>query len=345
MKNGYGFVYFRNFISLLVNTFFHICFNVFTRYKHSKYILHLGLGFFLISSFLYAQITSPQNSNKTIEHQISIRHDNDFLTFTDRYYSSGLFLKYSRLLKQGLFSSGQEQMSLALAQEIYTPSRTNTTNIVEMDRPYAGFLGLSVGWSYTKNVIGLETNLLVGIAGKASGSGDFHRWYHNALDVPSPPTWVYEIDNSFHVNLYGHYSHEWQLATGDFSVYFAVQPKFAVGTKDIYAYPELITYFGKRNTMSSSSAYNNFSSTDSELFFALRAGYKFIVHNAMLEGHLFGDHSPFLVKAKSNVFYAGFDLQHRDGQNEYWFGYQFNSAETNETQTHNYISLSYARNF
>ncbi|MGM5468899.1 lipid A deacylase LpxR family protein [Flavobacteriaceae bacterium LMO-SS05] len=302
----------------------------------------------LIFGSIYGQALGQESKSEPeheIRHQISFRHDNDFLTFTDRYYSSGLFLKYSRLLKRGLFSSGQEQVSLELAQEIYTPSRTNTSNMAEMDRPYAGFLGLTAGWTYTKNDTGLETNLLIGITGKTSGSGGFQRWYHQVINIPKSPTWAYEIDSSFHFNLYGQYSHEWQLATGDFSVYFAVQPKFALGTKDIYAYPELISYFGKRNTMSSSSAYNNLGSKDRELFFALRAGYRFIAHNAMLEGNLFGDHSPFLVKSKAKVFYAGFDLQHRNGQNEYWFGYRFNSAETATTQSHKYIILSYARNF
>jgi hypothetical protein len=312
---------------------------------YSKYIFYIGFVYILNSLALYGQTISEPNSDKLIKHQISFRHDNDFLTFSDRYYSSGLFLSYGKRLEHGIFNSGHEQLIFSLTQEIYTPSNTKTKNIVEMDRPYAGFLGLNVGWSHSKSNNNWEADLLVGIAGKASGAGDFHRWYHNALEVPSPPTWLYEIGNSIHFNLYGHYTHEWQLAAGDFSVYFAVQPKFAIGTKDIYAHPELITYFGKRNIMNYTTAYNKIGSKDRELFFALRFGYRFIAHNAMLEGNLFGDNSPFVVKAKTNVFFVGFDLQHRYGQNEYSFGYRYNSGETRETQGHKYIILSYARNF
>jgi hypothetical protein len=103
-----------------------------------------------------------------------------------------LFLSYGKRLEPGIFNSGHEQLIFSLTQEIYTPSNTKTKNIVEMDRPYAGFLGLNVGWSHSKSNNNWEANLLVGIAGKASVARDFHRWYHNALEVPSPLTWLYE---------------------------------------------------------------------------------------------------------------------------------------------------------
>lgn len=305
----------------------------------------LGILILFNTTCFFGQGKNEENSNKIIKHQIAFRHDNDFLTFTDRYYSSGLFFSYTKWLEHGVFSSGHEQLSFLVQQEIYTPANTKTTNIVELDRPYVGFLGINIGWSYAKIKNGLETNFLIGIAGKASGAGDFHRWYHNALEVPSPLTWAYEIDNSFHFNLYGHYTHEWQLANGNFGVYMAVQPMLAVGTKDIYAQPELIGSFGKRNAISSSSAYNKIGDKNRELFFMLRTGYRFIAHNAMLEGNLLGDHSIFLVDPSNTIFYFGFDLKHRDGQNVYWFGYRFNSAESAETKSHKYIILSYARNF
>lgn len=294
---------------------------------------------------MHAQLNAESNSDKTFKHQIGLRHDNDFLVFTDRYYSSGLFLSYTKWLNQGIFKSGHEQLVFSLNQEIYTPSNTGTKNIVEMDRPYAGFMGLSFGWSYAKNRNDFEGSFLVGIAGKNSGAGSFHRWYHNALEVPKPPTWAYEIANSFHFNLYGFYSHEWQLVEGDFGVYTAIQSQFALGTKDIYGEPEVVTYFGKRTTMSKSSAYNKIGYENRELFFALRTSYRFVGHNAMLEGNLFGDNSVFVVEPKTIVFHIGFDLKYHNSQNDYWLGYRFNSKETSETKSHKYVILSYARSF
>lgn len=323
----------------------HSCFILFIRFIFKISGFYFVFAIILNSSLSYAQNTQEKKSEINLEHQIRFRHDNDFLTFTDRYYSSGLFLSYGKMLKHGFFNSGYEQIKFSLIQEIYTPSNTITKNIVEMDRPYGGFLGLNLGWSYSKQYNNFETDLLLGIAGKASGAGDFHRWYHNALEVPKSPTWVYEIDNSFHINLYFNYSHEWLLAKGDFGIYLGVQPQFAIGTKDMYTQPELIAHFGKRNTMHQSSAYKKIGVKDRELFFSIRTGCRIIAHNAMLEGNILGDESPFLVNPKANLLYGGVDLHYSNGKNEYWFGIRFNSAETLETKSHKYIILSYALNF
>ena len=328
-----------------MNQTIYICFPFFNRFGYCKRLFYFVFGAILNLGPLFGQVNSELNSNKIVKHQISLRHDNDFLVFTDRYYSSGIFLSYGKRLEEGIFNSGHEQLIFLLNQEIYTPSNASTTNIVEMDRPYAGFLGFTVGWSFAKNSNDLEVNFMSGIAGKNSGAGSFHRWYHNALEIPKPPSWAYEIDNSFHFNLYCRFSHEWRLAPGDFGVFLAIQPQFAVGTKDIYAQPELITYFGKRNTMDKSSAYHKIGSKDRELFFALRTGYRFVGHNAMLEGNLFGDNSSFVVNPKTVMFSAGFDFQYSNGHDDYWLGYRFNSEETKETNSHKYIILSYARSF
>jgi hypothetical protein len=280
-----------------------------------------------------------------VRNQIGLRHDNDFLTFTDKYYSSGLFLFYKRVIENVVFKTGQEQISLGLIQQIYTPSESNTTNLAEMDRPFAGYSEVQTGWSYIKNDLLLETHLSFGLVGKASGAGDFHKWYHNALAVPNPPTWAYELDNKFHANLYTTLIQEWQLAPNNFSVYFAVKSEFALGTKDVYAQPELLVHFGRRLNMSSSMAYNSLGSKENEVFFTLRAGYRYVGYNALLEGHISGDDSVFLVDPKNRFFYGGFDIKHRFGKDEYWLGYRFNSAETTQTKGHTYIILSYARSF
>jgi hypothetical protein len=294
-------------------------------------------------SILAQEATTLNHENLT--HRISLRHDNDFLTFTDRYYSSGLFLNYSRILTHGIFNSGEEQVTIGLAQEIYTPSRLKTSNLAEMDRPYAGYFEFNTSWSYAKNNHGFESQLSIGVAGKASGAGAFHRWYHNALDIPGPPSWAYEIKNKVHANLYLNYIKEWQLSPNNFSVYFGVLPKIAVGTKDIYAQPEMVAHFGRRQNLASSMAYNRIGTTDQEVFFSLRAGYRFVLHNAMLEGHVFGDDSVFLVAPNDRLFFGGFDIKHRSAQNDYWFGYRFNQAETQQTKAHSYIVLMYARSF
>ena len=310
----------------------------------SYYIL-LALVFLGVHNNLTGQ-SQVEQKDTLIKHQLRLHHDNDFFTLTDRYYSSGLSLTYTHLLKHGLLNGGNEQLTFSIGQEVHTPSDIQTTEITEQDRPYVGFLSLKAGWSYVKKNHGVDASILAGLAGNASGAGGFQRWYHNIFVISDPPVWVGEMENSLHANIYTSYRREWQLAPNPFSITLVAQPALAFGTKDIYAHTDLIAYFGRKNPLASSMAYHRIGSTQREIFFSLRAGYRYVGHNALLEGNFLGDTSSvLLVPANKEIIYAGFDVQHRFGKNQYWFGYRIQSAEAMTTESHKYVILSYARNF
>ena len=311
------------------------------RFKYFFFLASI-IGCTLIS---FGQNITKDISEKIIKHQIEFRHDNDFLVLTDRYYSSGIFLIYRKRLEKGLFSSQQEQLTFSIGQVALTPSDVKSKDFADLDRPYAGFLGLNSGWSFTKNNRGIDFNLLVGVAGKASGAGDFQRWYHNAIVIADPPVWFGEIENSVHMNLYMSYIYEWRLSPNPFSVHVAVKPQIAFGTKDIYIHPEVITYFGRRNALSESIAHNRIRASNREIFFSVSVGYRFIGQNGLLEGNALGDNSIYVVAPQKTVLYGGFDFLHRYGQNDYKLGYRINSAETAAAEAHKYIILSFARSF
>ena len=153
------------------------------------------------------------------------------------------------------------------------------------------------------------------------------------------------MENSLHVNLYTSYRREWQLVPNPFSITLVAQPLFAFGTKDVFAHTDLIAYFGRKNPLPSSIGYNRIGSTQREIFFSLRSGYRYVFHNVLLEGNALGNTSVLLVPANIEIIYLGFDVHHQFGKNEYWFGYRIQSAEANTTESHKYVMLSYARNF
>ncbi len=299
---------------------------------------------FGLSLTLYGQMESRIVSDSILHHQIRLQHDNDFFTLTDRYYSSGLYLTYTSKLKKGI-GKGQEQLSFTIGQEVYTPSDIITTNIEEQDRPYVGFMGLKTRWSSVKNKHGWDASLLLGIAGNNSGAGGFQRWYHKIFVVSDPPVWVEEMDNSLHANGYVCYLKEWTLAPNPFSITLAVQPSLAFGTRDQYAQANFIAYFGRRDPIVSTMAYQRIGNTRREIFFSLRAGYRYVGYNALLEGNALGDNSIFLISPNQEFVFGGFDVQHRFEKNEYWFGYRIQSPEAPGTKSHKYVILSYARNF
>jgi hypothetical protein len=299
----------------------------------------------VFSKPLYSQTEVQKLPGPGLLHQLSLLHDNDFFTLTDRYYSSGLFLSYTKHLNKGFLAPHREQITVTLGQEVYTPSDIITTDISEQDRPYVGFLGLKGGWSFATNTYGLETSILIGLAGNNSGSGGFQRWYHKVFVVSDPPVWVGEMNNSLHVNSYVNYRREWRLTPNPFSVTMAVQPSIAFGTRDVYAQSELIAYFGRKDPMATSMAYQRIGSRQRELFFSFRVGYRYVAYDALFEGNLLGDTSVLLLAPNENLYYAGFDVDHRFGQNEYRFGYRLLSAAAPSTEAHRYVTLSYARNF
>lgn len=290
-------------------------------------------------------LNAQESANNSVNHQLGIRHDNDFFVLTDRYYSFGLFLTYKHRLSKGFFGSENEQLNFRLGVEAFTPHNTETELIEEMDRPYAGYLGLNSGWSLTNPKNFLNVELELGLAGKSSGAGAFQRWYHNAVVVSDPQSWAAELSDSFHLNLYARYAREWQLAPNPFGVRFAVQPEVAFGSRDQYLQPEVVAYFGRRSNMNSSIAYNQIGSLEREIFFAFRFAYRWVGHNGLLEGNAFGDDSVYLVEPLESHYRVGFDFKHRFKKNDYVVSYRFHSDETSMTQTHHYLILSYARSF
>ena len=299
----------------------------------------------LIIGILHTSLFSQGGSErKSYKHLVELKHDNDFFTLTDRYYSSGLFLSYRTVLKKGVFG-GNEQLSLRLGQEVYTPSQTQSVNSELFDRPYVGYSGVLGHWSTAgKNTL-LNIGISVGIAGNNSGAGGFQRWYHRAIAIFDSPLWIDELNNTFHTNLYASYTKEWAWAPNPFGVRAALQPKIAVGSRDIFAETESIISFGRRNSIGESSAYNRLGQNDQEIYFVLRFAYRHVLYNGLIEGNLFGDSSGVLKEPETSLILLGFDFNFSIDRSVYKIGIRHNSKETPDADSHAYLELSYAFRF
>jgi len=315
-----------------------------------KNIVLLILCFTFISDALIAQ----EEISKAPKNQIEFQHDNDFITLTDRYYSSGLFLTYRRRLNRGIFPLNTEQptfnpiveqLSFQLIQQVFTPSDLDAIDINMLDRPYAGFTGLETTWSFAKNDWLIAPKILIGFTGPSSGAGQFQRWFHDNVIKFADPTWVHEIADSFHFNTQLSVVKEWQLAPNPFGVHLALGSNVAYGTKDVYVEPEVVLYLGRRNPISSSIAYDQVGSTEREIYFTISVAHRFVTHNAFLQGNRNGDDSPYTIEPNKNVTLFGMDLYHRSKRNDYKFGYHSISKEAPGLMKHKYVSLGYARSF
>lgn len=115
----------------------------------------------------------------------------------------------------------------------------------------------------------------------------------------------------------------------------------AFGNRDIYLQNDVVFYFGKRNNLMKSSAYQQIGAFEKELFFAIRLGYRYVFHNALLEGNALGDSSIFLLEPYQNLFLYNFEIHRREKRNSYMLSCNFSTPAAFGTQPHLYASPVY----
>lgn len=280
------------------------------------------------------------------DQQFELREDNDFLHFTDRYYSTGTWLGLRKMTQQGTDSTQSLHYSFYLLQEIFTPSDLLEENINSFERPYAGFLGIQNEFAVASTRRLLDFKFLMGIAGPWSGAEKVQSLFHStAAEDSRVATWEEQLANSFHVNAYFNYVREWECFSNPFSVHFALSPSVAFGSRDAYLQNDLVFYFGNRKPMNQSIAYKQMGSLDRELFFAVRLGYRYLFHDGMIEGNWMGDRSVFTVEPYHQLFLYNFEMYYRWGRNDFKLTYNFETPRTPKADPHLYVSLSYSRSY
>lgn len=315
-------------------------------------MIHQPKGFLLIICLLIISVRASYcqeavqkvDSLPFYKHQIELLHDNDFLLFTDWYYTTGSFIKYRVLLNELEENRNRRQVMFSLSQEYYTPSNVLSENIDDFDRPFAGYAAITNSLSFSNHQRILEFTLQIGVSGAISGAEGFQSWFHSTNESNNP-SWVGQIDDAVHGNLYANYTREWLLLPGNFSVYAAWASGTALGTKDIYIENGAYFYFGLRNPLMKTMAYHQLGTIEKEFFFVLKFNYRYVMYDGLLEGNLIGDNSLYVLEPVEHLFTYGFTTLYRKKRMEYSFGYNYASQKAPTTTLHTWISISIARNF
>jgi len=306
---------------------------------------------FLLLFILSLSVTGRSQSleNATIDstfyrHQVELRHDNDFLIFTDRYYTAGSFIEYRYEPKQSSTKNRKEHILLGFEHYFYTPSNVISADTSNLDRPYAGYLGIKAGSFIAFESSAVDFTFTLGVTGPISMAEGFQKWFHNS--TPSKiPLWNDQIKNNVHFNLYGGYIKEWRLFPKPFAVYAAVNPKLAIGTQNLYLEQGFKFFFGKRNSLARSMAYHQLGETEKEFFFSINFAYRYVFYNALLEGYPIKNKSEFTVNANNELFLYGIEGYYRTKRNDFKLGYQYISKESSKALWHLYTVISIARRF
>jgi hypothetical protein len=148
-----------------------------------------------------------------------LRFDNDkWGSGSDRHYTHGTRITRRSSAVPGwmrraldsfdcLVCTGATAMELTLGQEIYTPEETWRVDLIEDDRPYAGFAYVGTALLGERdtlnprrtafNVVGIQ----LGVVGPASGAESTQRLIHQRKEVMMPQGWDNQLQNELGVTL------------------------------------------------------------------------------------------------------------------------------------------------
>ncbi len=133
--------------------------------------------------------------------------------FSDRYYTNGLKLQYTKegddfytnalqfalldLFAVSTDKANKRFQTLAIGQGIYVPYEIEQPIPPKTERPYAG-------WTYFNCVSHIVSEksldslaITMGIVGRHSYAGDVQRWWHDTWDFDTPLGWDNELEDEF----------------------------------------------------------------------------------------------------------------------------------------------------
>lgn len=149
----------------------------------------------------------------------SVWFENDLFANTDSNYTNGVKLSLSSpdvtqfkdanrfepwiglwvdrlpFIDQGANEDSLRSVTVSIGQKIFTPDDTQATQLIEDDRPYAGWLYIGTAF-HTKTSTRLDTiELNLGMVGPASLAENSQNFIHELRDIPSAKGWDNQLDN------------------------------------------------------------------------------------------------------------------------------------------------------
>lgn len=163
---------------------------------------------FLIILFLsFADRLTAQKKETVLTNEITVISENDNYSFSreDRYYTNGLFIKYSRLAQKNQLNTNKTIRRVEAGQKIYNPhfNRRNIASVLAtMDRPYTAWLYAGYGQT-TMNSNGNVWlfDLNAGILGQSALGRQIQTGYHRIISLYKIYGWEYQLKDEPGINV------------------------------------------------------------------------------------------------------------------------------------------------
>ena len=138
-------------------------------------------------------------------NHVALYMENDFFASTDHFYTHGTRLSYGfdYTNKIPLLPGRTTDIELSLTQLIFTPSNKSISENQPDNRPYAGFLGLSVNSkAQVTKKFQVEESVVVGLIGPHSYADEVQTQIHIWLKNRLPQGWDNQLHDEFILNYY-----------------------------------------------------------------------------------------------------------------------------------------------
>lgn len=281
------------------------------------------------------------------QRYIGLSVDNDLYFGTDRYYSSGIFLKYGKLKttqKDSLNSKNFTSTHWTLGQEINTPSLRLTSDLSKMDYPFNGWLFLRIEKEYFKSLdFGFGWGLLAGTTGaNASLAKGMQNTYHRlVLNLP-PLTWAYALPQAVHLNFEAalfwgaplaekvKWVQESRLRAGSFRT--GAETRFGLQWGSLSGLP----FFGQR-----------LESTQEGISFFSGATLALNIHDYSLSGSFIRQNSAYDLEATKlrHILQAGVVYFKKSWRGMLLYNFSSPYIQTQRIKRHSYLNISIYRLF
>lgn len=123
---------------------------------------------------------------------IFFKLNNDYFTGTDQYYTHGatfgVLMDKPNVKREGT-------LSVALSQDIFTPSTISVRDLQVNDHPYAGLMKLQIDRTFYNSMRGIKLRhyLDAGVMGPRSQAEAVQKWFHKLIGDELPQGWHNQV--------------------------------------------------------------------------------------------------------------------------------------------------------
>jgi hypothetical protein len=148
-----------------------------------------------------------------------MENDADFRTDREYSYGSEISLLYYRKEIKDIalhipftaYKSADNYISFAYSQEIYTPSDIESSELIEDERPYAGYMYFSVGIYQSYEHVLRSLIMQAGLVGPSANMESVQKFVHGLIGSPMPQGWDNQLEDELTLQINYSQKHYYNL--------------------------------------------------------------------------------------------------------------------------------------